>query len=116
MIDDEDIVRDSLSKMLEQKGHHVLLARDGVEGLQSCRENSIDLAIVDIFMPGKDGLEVIRTVKTDYDHIKILAMTGGGSLEINFLPEARALGAEQTLLKPFTADELNDTLNSLLGV
>ena len=115
VIDDEEAVRRSLLNMLEQKGHNVLLAPNGVAGLQQCQDNDVDLAIVDIFMPEKDGLEVIRTLKLQHESIKVMAITGGGSLEINFLPEARALGAEQTLRKPFTANELYATLDVLLG-
>jgi len=114
VIDDEDIVRKSICKMLEAEGHEVQEAKTGLEGLSRFKQQPPDVLITDILMPDKDGLEIIRELHTAYPKVKILAITGGGAAgNLDFLPQAKAFGAHATLHKPFMRDEL---LNSLAQI
>lgn len=115
VIDDEDIVRKSICKMLEAEGHKVHEARTGLEGISRFKQQPPDVLITDILMPDKDGLEIIRELSADCPKVKILAITGGGATgNLDFLRQAKAFGAHATLRKPFMRDELLDSLAQLM--
>lgn len=116
IIDDEDILRRSISRMLKSEGHTITEAATGQEGFTLARTNPPDLLITDIFMPDKDGLEIIQELHQENPNLKILAMTGGGTTgEFNFLPQAKALGAHATLNKPFQFEDLLKTIETALN-
>ncbi len=108
VVDDEDQVRALLRTTLEQAGYQVVEGRTGKEGLERYRESPTDLVIMDILMPGKDGLESIMELRSEYPAAKIIAITGGsqnvGSMD--FLDVAKMMGARRTLHKPFQLKEL----------
>jgi len=116
IIDDEDIIRRSVRKILELEGHTVQDAALGQQGLTLARANPPDLIITDIFMPDKDGLEIIRALNLENPNLKILAMTGGGATGgFNPLPLARALGAHVSLDKPFQREDLLEAVEKVLN-
>ena len=116
IMDDEEIVRRSIRVMLEREGHMVFEAIDGNEGMELFKDIKPDLLIIDIFMPEKDGLEIIRDVRKEDKNARILAITGGGSTgDLDFLPQAQAFGAQEILRKPFLQEELMDALNRILS-
>ncbi len=108
VVDDEDQVRALLRTTLEKAGYQVVEGRTGKEGLERYRESPTDLVIMDILMPGKDGLESIMELRSEYPAAKIIAITGGsqnvGSMD--FLDVAKMMGARRTLHKPFQLKEL----------
>jgi DNA-binding response OmpR family regulator len=107
VIDDNASVRKALTMMLESGGFHVTAAKDGREGLSAFEASAPDLVLVDIIMPDKDGIEIIREMRRARPATKIIAMTGGGRLSgLDFLKMARAFGAVETLAKPIDPDEL----------
>lgn len=107
IIDDEDIVRRSIRKILENEGHTVSEATSGKDGLDAVSNHPPDLLITDIFMPEKDGLEVIQELNAQNQNLKILAISGGGTTgAFDFLPQAKAFGAHAILHKPFLREEL----------
>ena len=111
IIDDEEIVRDSVREMLQMGGHEVEGAADGQAGIDRYRENPADLVIADIMMPKKSGLEIIEELRRDYPDAKIIAMAAYGE---EILAKARALGADRTFDKPFHLQEMLDAVNALL--
>ena len=107
VIDDNASVRKAITLMLESGGFHVTAAKDGSEGLNAFAAGSPDLVLVDIIMPDKDGIEIIREMRQTRPATKIIAMTGGGRLSnLDFLKMARAFGAVETLAKPIDPDDL----------
>ena len=103
-------------RVLEQAGYDVLDAADGAAGLRLYREQGADLVIVDIFMPGRDGLEAIRDLRGEPRQAKIVAFSGGdqtGRLEM--LRVAEVIGASRTLTKPVALKELLATVRDLLS-
>ena len=115
IIDDEDIVRNSIRLTLENVGHTIRESATGKGGLYLARNQMPDLLITDIFMPEKDGLEVIRELRQEAPHLRILAISGGGRMgDSDFLPQAKAFGAQTTLRKPFLREELLDAVNLAL--
>jgi CheY-like chemotaxis protein len=115
VIDDQDFVRDVLRRILESAGHQVVTARDGQEGLRVLRGGPIDLIVCDIFMPEKDGLEVICEVRREFPGVRVVAISGGsfdGKLDV--LPVTQELGADAALRKPFDADKLCAVVDEVL--
>ena len=78
MMDDDELLRSALRVVLEAAGYEVIEAADGNAGLRLQREQGADLVLVDIFMPERDGLEVIRALRAETTQAKIIAMSGGG--------------------------------------
>ena len=116
VIDDEEIVRYTLRKVLERSGYEVMVASNGAEGIQLFRENPADLIITDILMPEQDGLKTIAALCEESPGVKIIAMSGGGRTgRLDFLPAAEHLGAVLTLLKPLPPSELLEAVEMTLG-
>lgn len=112
VIDDEEQVRQLIRETLEEAGYEVQEARDGKEGLDHYRTKPADLVIMDILMPGQDGLESIMTLRREFPASRVIAMTGGSDMIgiLNFLDVAKMLGASRTLQKPFEMQTLVDAV------
>ena len=101
MIDHSIVIRsESRQLRLCAASQHVLIAENGPHGLR-LQQQEVDLALVDIFMPDMDGLEVIELLHMTRPACKIIAMSGG-SWEWDYLDTAKRLGANGTLKKPFS--------------
>lgn len=99
---------------LREAGHEVLVALNGTRALELCLQHQVEVLITDIFMPEKDGLEVIPEIRTALPQVKIIAVSGGAAmLHYDFLNVARILGAHHVLNKPFTLSEIGAALAEL---
>jgi CheY-like chemotaxis protein len=116
VIDDDFSVRRCIRDMLVQAGYSVLEAENGIVGLGKFRHNKVDLVIIDLFMPEKEGIETIIELRKDFPDLKILAISGGipGYGPDHFLNIAQKLGADSSLDKPFTMQQLLSTVKRLL--
>lgn len=115
VIDDEELVRLTVSQILARDGHTIAEAEDGAKGLAALRQSTADLVITDILMPNKEGMETIVELRQAYPKLKIIAMSGGGrSSYSNFLKVAEKLGADVILGKPFASQELRNAVNLCL--
>lgn len=115
LLDDEPELRCTLRDRLILEGYDVQTAPDGRRGLKLYQENPADLVITDVLMPEMDGLEVIRVLCGMPAPPLIIAMSGGGSRDLDFLVEATEFGATRTLSKPFRLDHLVTLVNDLLS-
>ena len=117
VIDDDNDVRRLICKMLQAEGYEILEASNGIEGLQTVKkESGIELVITDLIMPEKEGLETIRELRKDFSHVKIMAISGGGKIDSeNYLVIAKGFGADLTLNKPFSRQELLDSIKKLMN-
>jgi YesN/AraC family two-component response regulator len=104
IIDDEQPVREVLRIALSDKGHRVLEAANGAEGLRLFQAERPDIVITDVMMPGMDGLEVTRRIKEEREDVDIIIMTGYGSEEL--VIEALRSGASNYLKKPIAFNDL----------
>jgi CheY-like chemotaxis protein len=116
VIDDEDLLRETMREMLEGVGHEVADEPDGAAGVRAFREAPADVVITDIIMPKKDGIHTIWELKQMCPELKIIAISGGvpGGPRSD-LPLAVTYGASRTLQKPFTRAELLGAVDGLLG-
>lgn len=107
VIDDDKFVRTSIRAVLESAGHEVFDAGDADTGIRQQHLTPFDVAIVDLVMPQKEGLETIRELRRDYPNLAIIAISGGGAIvKKNFVEAAELFGATATLEKPFGGEEL----------
>lgn len=105
VVDDDPSIRSSLQKLLRAADHDVMLAQEGGEALRLYRERGADLIILDVFMPGTDGLEILTALRGATPRPTIIAMSGGAK-GMDLLHEAKLLGAFRTIDKPFTAEQI----------
>jgi DNA-binding response OmpR family regulator len=106
VIDDEVDICSFLQERLRMEGYHVWTAPDGRKGLQLYHDHQINLVITDVLMPEMDGLEVVRTLRRLSLALPIIAMSGGGKRDLDFLIEAQEFGATRTISKPFRLDDV----------
>lgn len=115
VVDDDDGVRSAVRDVLERRGHDVSGAENGVEGLRGYRTHPADLVITNIVMPEKDGLELIRELRTGFPDARVVALTGYDDTgKAGYLHLAEQLGAAATLTKPFDDRVLADTVDEVL--
>jgi CheY-like chemotaxis protein len=104
-----------LRATLEHSGHTVIEARDGAEGLVRFQHANADLVITDLVMPGTEGFEVLRALRSTYPLVKIIAISGAGPAGgATYVEAARLPGAAKVLAKPFSACELMAAIDDLL--
>src|SRR5690349_10474334 len=113
--DDEQLVRQTLKIMLERGGHAVLTAKDGNEALALLQKRDIDLMVLDVIMPGKEGIETLIEARQKRPGMKVIVISGGGRTgNFDYLEVAERLGAAVTLRKPFPQKTLLDIVDTLL--
>ncbi len=104
VVDDELVVRDSLKEWLEDEGFRVDTAESGTETLDKLREEAFNLVLLDIKMPGIDGVEVLKRTKEMRPDLPVVMMTAYATVETAV--EAMKIGALEYLMKPFDPDTL----------
>ncbi|MGB1581086.1 MAG: response regulator transcription factor [Nevskiales bacterium] len=112
VIEDNDELRDQLSQQLQANNYAVDAAPNGDEGLYLASEYPVDVAIIDLGLPGISGLEVIRRVRAEGRDFPILILTARGDWQDKV--EGLEAGADDYLTKPFHPEELQARLRSLL--
>jgi len=115
VVDDDGAIRGAICRLLLREGFEVTEAINGREAITSYRDNPVDLVITDIWMPDKDGLEVIRELRQINSNLPVIAMSGGSRRgQIDYLQHAEAFGACLVLQKPFKIDELVASVKKFL--
>ncbi len=112
VVDDELIVRDSLSKWFHEEGYATEAAASGREALLRIQERPCDVVLVDIKMPGMDGLELQRKIHDVDPNIVVIIMTGYASVETAV--QALKAGAFDYIMKPFDPDDLATVVRNAL--
>jgi DNA-binding response OmpR family regulator len=105
IIDDDPDMRAVLEQTLSAAGHDIVLAGDGQEGIDQYRAAPVDVVVIDLFMPRKEGIETIREMRRHFPETSIIAMSGD-AIAVPLLSVAKRLGAARILKKPFHTEEL----------
>ena len=115
IVDDDDLTRIVVKRILEIDHHTIFQAANGQEALQVVSTSPVDLLITDILMPERDGLDVVAQVRGTHPWVKVLAYSGGGSLrDFDVLTYAKEAGAHAALQKPFSVSDLLSAVDKLL--
>jgi len=124
VIDDEPFVLEALARVLGSTAVTVIGASNADAGLTAMRESPVDLVIIDVILPGMDGVAAIKIMRREFPDVRIIAISGGGNFGLNsYLPEAistnaylagcKAAGANGTLAKPFETAELRALIHQV---
>jgi DNA-binding response OmpR family regulator len=113
IVEDETIMRDSLRDWLKEEGYEVDTAESGEEALQKIGETEFGVAVLDLKLPGKDGLEVLREATAQNPKLKGVIITAYPSLKTAV--EAIKIGAVDYIVKPFAPDVLEKAIEEVLG-
>src|SRR5216117_3605719 len=112
VIDDEAPIRDSLRMMLEYEGYEFLGAATGQEGLALAEREAPDLVLLDVKMPGMDGIEVLERLRNMNESLPVVVVSGHGT--ISTAVEATKKGAFDFIEKPFASDRVLVSLRNAL--
>jgi two-component system response regulator PhoP len=112
VVEDETELRELLGRALKRQGHAVDLAADGTDGLHFATEYPVDLAIIDLGLPGESGMEIVRRVRERDLKYPVLILTARSDWQDKV--EALEIGADDYVTKPFRIEELMTRVNALL--
>jgi CheY-like chemotaxis protein len=113
--DDDPTLRAVAREMLAGAHYRILEAADGDEALQIIRSTDVDLVVLDMLMPNKDGLETLMALREENRPALVLAISSGGQMESgSLLRIAAAFGATETLAKPLRLDTFVPTIERIL--
>jgi len=110
LVDDEQDFVEMLSLRLNEMGEKITVAYSGREGLDTLEKTGIDVVILDIKMPGMDGIETLREIKKKFPLVEVIMLTGHGSTETAV--EGMKLGAFDYLMKPADFADLSTKLEA----
>jgi putative nucleotidyltransferase with HDIG domain len=112
IIDDEEYILNLSKDILSKNNYTVKTATSGIDGLKLFEKEPFDLILTDMKMPGIDGLDVIKEIRTKNNEIPVIVITGHGTLDIAI--KSLRLGAQGFILKPFTPTELRASIADAL--
>ncbi len=112
VVDDEEIVRDSLAGWLEEDGYHVETAENGPKAIERLPDKSWNLAMVDLKMPGMDGIELMDEIRKRYPDTIVIIMTAYATVDTAV--KAMKQGAYDYIVKPFNPEDLSLTIRKII--
>lgn len=108
IVDDQYGIRILLNEVLKKEGYTTFQAANGVKALEIVDEHSPDLVLLDMKIPGMDGIEILKRMRQKEPDIRVIIMTAYG--ELDMIQEARELGALTHFAKPFDIDDIRRTV------
>lgn len=112
VVDDEEGIRKTLKGVLEDEGYKVLLAQDAEEARRHLNEEPPDLVLLDIWMPGTDGMAFLEEIRVEWPWVAVIMISGHGSVELAV--KATKLGAYDFIEKPLSLDKVVLTIQNAL--
>ena len=112
IVDDDEAMRLALARTLKAAGYDTASATDGADALAQFRATPADVVIVDLYMPGHEGLETLLQLHREYPNVPVIVMSGNRNREV-MLRAAEKLGAAYTIDKPFEPEEIVGLVKSL---
>nr|WP_243881202.1 response regulator [Rummeliibacillus suwonensis] len=112
IVDDQQGIRLLLNEIFKNEGYETFLASNGIEAVQYVDNNVIDCALLDMKIPGMNGLEILKHIKSLFKELPVVMMTGNGDTDL--IHRAKELGANHFFTKPFDIFEVKDTINKLI--
>ncbi len=114
VVDDEESIRSTLKASLMDEGFRVATASSGLEALDALRATRYDTVILDVWMPGIDGLETLKLIKAEWPQQSVIVMSGHGNIETAV--RATKFGAYDFVEKPLSLERILVTLQNIAGV
>ncbi len=115
LVEDDNLVRDMLTQVLQRANHQVICATNGEEATDYLRHDAPDIMVTDIIMPKKSGITLISEVRNRHPNLEIIAISGGGRLDpTGYLDLSESLGASVSFEKPIDNTALLMAIDLLL--
>ncbi|MBO9130096.1 response regulator [Bacillus sp. 165] len=114
IVDDQYGIRILLNEVFQKEGYQTYQAANGFQAIDIVKKDRPDLVILDMKIPGMDGLEILKRVKEIDKDIKVILMTAYG--ELDMIQEAKDLGALSHFAKPFDIDEIRKAVRNEVAV
>ena len=114
IIDDEPGIRTVLSGILEDENYDVFAAADGFAGLAALRDNDVDLVILDVLLPNIGGIDVLKSIKSDFPEIEVIVISGHANIDIAV--RAVKLGAFDFMEKPLSMEKIINLVRNALKI
>ncbi len=108
IVDDEDDFRETIVKRLKSRKIAAEGAKDGIKALELIDKTEFDVIVLDVKMPGMDGIETLRRIKSKKPHIEVIMLTGHASVEFGI--KGMQLGAFDYVMKPAPLHDLLDKI------
>jgi DNA-binding NtrC family response regulator len=112
IVDDDMIVLDSCKRVFEAEGFEVCVVPSADQALKAMKNSMFDILLIDVKMPERDGMYLMRAVKKQWPDVPIVVMSGYATPET--IAEGLRLGAAEFIAKPFTPDELLEIVRQVL--
>jgi DNA-binding NtrC family response regulator len=112
LVDDDEWIRNSMSLLFESEGCYLMAVETAEEGMEALIKQSYDVIISDYRLPGMDGLEFFKKIKTSYPHVIKILITAYGSCDV--FSRAKTLGVNDLIEKPFTLEVIEKSLSRLI--
>ena len=114
VVDDDAAIRRLLGSILARHQYKVVEAASGAEAMSLLRRSSFDIVLVDVILPDRSGLDVLRWVRDSDIDVELIVLTGHADVETAV--EAMRLGAYDFVTKPFDVDVISHAVKSVLGL
>ncbi|MED3886074.1 response regulator [Priestia aryabhattai] len=114
IVDDQYGIRILLTEVLQKEGYTTFQAANGFQAIDITKEQAPDLVLLDMKIPGMDGIEILKRLKQHDETIKVIIMTAYGGLDM--IQEAKDLGALTHFAKPFDIDEIRKVVREYIPV
>lgn len=113
IVDDQFGIRILLNEVFQKEGYQTFQAANGVQALEILTKNKPDIVLLDMKIPGMDGIEILKRMKKLNQDIRVIIMTAYG--ELDMIQEAKDLGALTHFAKPFDIDDLRDAVKKYIA-
>jgi two-component system, response regulator, stage 0 sporulation protein F len=114
IVDDQYGIRILLNEVFQKEGYTTFQAANGVQALDIVQKHSPDLVLLDMKIPGMDGIEILKRIKAINSDIHVIIMTAYG--ELDMIQETKELGAIMHFAKPFDIDEIREAVKKHLPI
>ncbi|MEK4228327.1 response regulator [Solibacillus sp. FSL H8-0538] len=112
IVDDQSGIRLLLNEVFKKEGYKTHLAANGLDALKIAQAENVDCVLLDMKIPGMDGIEILKHLKEHQSQLPVVMMTAYGEQDI--MEEAISLGAERYFTKPFNIFEVRDAVRGIL--
>ncbi len=115
IVDDEKIILDVLQRILTRLGYETVISDSGERALERFAADMFDLVLLDVMMPGMDGFEVAKKMKSSKPKQKIVMVTGMGPEAASSQAHTESVTVQEVLSKPFSYNNVRSVLSQVLG-
>ncbi|MBM7714472.1 response regulator [Siminovitchia sp. FSL H7-0308] len=113
IVDDQFGIRTLLNEVLQKEGYEIYQAANGLQALHVMKQHAPDLVLLDIKIPGMDGLEILKKMKEINPEIRVIIMTAYG--ELDMIEKTKKLGALAHFSKPFDIEEIRTAVKQYVS-